>query len=272
MRKSYFLSPSWNLEPSEVTLGSVITNLNSPHKALSAESLPSEVDSKIHTGEENPCSGTAKASKKWSAGLFSTFVHVITLGGEISYSSTSTSEVKYSCKSMETRRFTPSPAFITKAADDGAVKAHLKIGGLGAKVFVITGVKTVQGVTITTTEETEQDTNIRMGVEVPAAQLAVGPKVTHNPTTYQTHTATIAGPIVFAFEVEKLRVNRKGQVTSKEFVDGAMLGQKDDIEYVLERAGVELDEYEMEDFGLEPCSGLEDETDAECQIFVPYTD
>ncbi|KAF4625916.1 hypothetical protein G7Y89_g12249 [Cudoniella acicularis] len=272
IRKSYFLSPSWSLEPAEVSLGSVIANLNCPHKALSAESLSSEIDTTIHIVEAKPSSGVVKSSKKWSAGLFSTFIHVITIGGEVSYSSMSTSEVEYSCESMETKRFTPSPAYITKAAGNDSVKAHLKIGGWGAKVFLITGVKTVQGVTITTTEEKGQDTKVQIGVEIPTAQLTVGPKITYNPSTSQTHATTTAGPIVFAFEVEKLRVNRKGQATSRKFVDGAMLGRKDGVQYVIERAGNDIDEDEMEDFGLEAFSGHEDETGVECQIIVPSTE
>lgn len=277
MHKTYFMSPSWDIDPSEVALGSVITDLNSPHKPLSAETLPSKIHTTIVTnpGEDDkdePTSGMAKASKKWSAGLFATFIHVITLGGQASYSSSSTSEVKYSCESMKTSRFTPSPAFITQAAEDAAVKAHLKIGGIGAKAFVVTGVKTVRGVTITTTEEIKQDANIHLRVEIPAAQAKFGPKWTNNPTGYQTHTINKAGSIVFAFQVEKLRVNRKGQARSKEFVDGAMLGRKDDIEYVIERDGEKLDEDEMEDFGLEACMGIEDEDGAECRIIVPSSD
>ncbi|KAG4438023.1 hypothetical protein IFR05_006482 [Cadophora sp. M221] len=271
VRKSYFLSPSWHLEPSEVVLGSVIPNLNSPHKALSVESLPSAIDTKIYTGEGGALSGTAKAAKSLSMGLFATFIYVVTLGGEVSYSSTSASEVRYSCESMETKRFTPSPTYIAKAANDEAVKAHLRIGGMGAKVFMITGVKTVQGATITTTEETGQESNVQIGVDIPAAQITVGPKVTYKPTTSQTHEQTVAGPIVFAFEVEKLRVNRKGQVTRNEFVDGAMLGQREDIEYVIERVSQDLDEDELEDFGVEACSGIEDETGEECRIICPYT-
>lgn len=271
MRKSYFLSPSWSLEPTEVILGSVIANLNRPHDALSAESLPSAIDTNIHTGEERSCSGTAKTSKKWSIGLFSTFVHAITLGGEVSYSSTSRAVVKYSCDSMETRRFTPSPAYITKAADNSPVKTHLKTGGLGAKAFVITGVKTAQGVILTTTQETEQDTKVEIGADIPVAQLSLGPKVKYKPETYQTHTTTIVGPIVFAFEVEKLCVKRKGQATSKEFVDGAMLGQKDNAEYIIELVKPNLDEDELEDFGMETHSGIEDETGEECRITIPST-
>jgi len=170
---------------------------------------------------------------------------------------------------METRRFNPSPWYIQKAVDDGAVKSHLRMGGMGAKVFLVTGIKTVQGVTITNTEEKGNETNIQIGVETPTAQLTVGPKVNYRPTTSQTHSSTIAGPIVFAFEVEKLQVNRRGEGFSKEYVKGAMLSQQDDIEDVVEAAGNKLDEDELDDFGLEAVSGLEDETGDDCLVVFP---
>jgi hypothetical protein len=270
-RKTYFLSPSWGLGPDEIVLGSVIPNLSSPHKPISSNNLPSSIDSTIFNGTERLCSGTAKSSKEWGIGLFSSFIHLITLGGEMSYSSSSATEVKYSAEIMETKRFSPSSWYIQKAVDDGTVKSHLKMGGMGAKVFLVTGIKIVQGVTITNREEKENETNFRIGVEIPVAQLTVGPKVQYRPTTSQTHSSTVAGPIVFAFEVEKLQVNRRGKGFSKEHVKGAMLGQQDDIEDVVEAAGNKLDEDELDDLGLEAVSGLEDETGDECLVVFPST-
>jgi len=267
-RKSYFLAPSWDIKPAEVALGSAIANIRSPERPMSDAALVNAVDSEIHSVEDTDCSGTIKDGKKWSVGLFATFVHMITLGGEASYASSTSSEMEYSCKSMETRRFTPSTAYISKMAADPAVKSHLKVGGIGAKVFVVTGVKTAKDVTITTTEDTSTDTTVQIGTEIPAAQITVGPKVTFNPTTHRTHTKTIAGPIVFAFQVEKLRVNRKDAASSKPFISGAFLGQADKkAEYVIERAGEGLDEDDLDDFGVEASSGLDDNGE-ECQIIT----
>ena len=175
---------------------------------------------------------------------------------------------KYSCKSMETRRFTPSTAYIAKTAADPAVRSHLKVGGLSAKVFVITGVKIAKDVTITTTEDTSKDTTVQIGVDIPASQITVGPKVTLNPTVHRTHTKTIAGPIVFAFQVEKLRVGRKDAASSKPFFSGAFLGQADKkAEYAIERAGEGLDEDDLDDFGVEASLGLA-ENGEECQMIT----
>lgn len=268
--KSYLLTPSWGLKPSEVALGSAIASVRFPQRPLSSKDLPTKIDTEIHTEEpDTRCSGKIKDGNKWSIGLFATFVQFITAGGEASYSSTSSTEIEYSCDSMTTRRFTASRDFIAKAAADPAVKSHLKIGGMGAKVFVVTGVKIAEGLTITTTEGAEKDITIHVSAKVPAAQTTVGPKATLNPTKYRTHTKTIAGPTVFAFEVVKLLVNRKGEATSKEYIVGAVLGLKDEeIEYVIEMADEDLDDDDMNDFGLESREGLEEDGE-KCRIIIP---
>lgn len=272
MRKTYFLTPSWNIRPDEVILGSVVANPTIPQRALSAAILTSNIDTpNPQPTEEKPCSGTAKKETKWSIGLFATFIQFVTLGGQASFSSDSTLQVDYVCQSMETRRFTPTLAYIAKAVEDIEVKHHLKMGGFGAKVFMVTGIKTVSNITITTIEEKKKQTVAEIGVDIPPAQMTLGPKASHNSTKYDKHTRTIAGPIVFAFEIEKIRVNMKGEVVHGEYTDGAMLAKKGDAatNYVIERAGQDLDEDETVDFNVKTRSGTDDATEEACEIIVP---
>ncbi|KAK1252124.1 hypothetical protein MKX08_003311 [Trichoderma sp. CBMAI-0020] len=269
MHKTYLLAPSWGLKPSEVALGNAIASVKLPQRLLSNKNLPNDIDTEIRTEEAKDCSGKVKTGNTWSVGLFATFVHFITAGFETSYSSTTSLEIEYSCESMETLMFTISPEFLAKVAADTAVKTHLKLGGMGAKVFVITGIKIAKGITITTTEENKSNAAILVGADIPLAQTTVGPKATLNPSNYQTHTKTIDGPIVFAFQVEKLRVSRKGEATSSSYVVGAMLGERnDEDEFVIEISKQSLDDDDMDDFGVKPCEGLE-ESGERCQIFIP---
>jgi hypothetical protein len=215
--------------------------------------------------------GTVKNSKEWSIGLFATFIQVITLGGEASVSSKSSTQIDYSCELMTTHQFAPSLNYISKAAEDPRVKEHLKMGGIGAKAFVITGIKTVENVTITTSEETEREQTLQIGVDIPPAQITLGPKGTYKSTKSNQSTRTIEGPIVFAFQVEKIRVSRKGNVSHKEHIVGAMLGRKEggESELVIERAGSELDEDDLDDFDLTVRSGVKDEAGESCDVIVP---
>lgn len=137
--------------------------------------------------------------------------------------------------------------------------------GQKPKSFIITGVKTVKDVTIITTEETGKEGIAHVGTEVPAVPLTVEPKATYKPTTQQNNKTQIAGPIVFAFEVEKLGVN---QTEAEEYVKGAILDHRYDVDYTIERAGNKLNDDKMKEFRLEACLGV-DETDTECPIIVP---
>jgi hypothetical protein len=218
--------------------------------------------------KEQNFSGVAKKSNQWSAGLFATFLQVVTLGGEFSVSSSTLIEVTYSCESVETKKFTPSLKYITKAAEDEGVKEYLEIGGLGAKVFMVTGIKIASIITLTATEEEERETNVKIGVDAPMIQGSVGPKGSHKVVAYRQSTRSIQGPIVFAFQVEKFRVGRRGKVSYKQYVDGAMLSvHKGDVNsLIIERAGTELRADEVEDYELEVRAGVEEETGNTCEI------
>ena len=269
-RKSYLLAPSWDLTPPEVALGSVITDIRSPERPLSSKGAKADIDTEIHFNEAKKCSGKVDNGNKWSMGLLATFVHAITAGVQTSYSSSSSSGIEYSCESMETRRFSPSYEFVSKVAADPAVKSHLKMSGLSGKVLVVTGVKIAKGVTITTTEEAETDATFHVGVGIPEAGTTVGPSATVKPTKHQTHTKTVAGPIVFAFQVEKFSISRKGRVSSKGYAPGAMLGKKgvEEIQYVLEMAEEAFDEDDVADFRVEVYDGCDGDSE-DYQVVVP---
>lgn len=270
-QKSYFLASSWDLDPSEVTLGSVITDVKSPAKLLSSKDLSANIDTDIYAREATNSSGKTWSRNEFSVGLFSKFIELMAAGVEVSYSSKSSSKLEYSYESMETRRFTPSQAFIAKVAADAAVKSRLKIWGRRAKIFLITGVKIAKGVTLATVEEAEKGTTFQAGVEIPTPQIKIGPKATLNRAKGQAHTQRVEGPIVFAFQVERLRLPWKGEAIGERYVDGAVLGQKNgEIEYMVQVSDVCLDEEEMEHIGLE-ARDITDEDGEKCRIIFPRT-
>ena len=272
VRKSFFVVPSWDITPTEVALGSIIASIKTPHRALSAIPLP--IQNELHIPkptQEKEFSGTLKRSKESDIGVFASFINVIAFGGEISRRSSSTLEVKYSCSMMETHKFTPSPSYISEAIKGANVKEYLKMGGHRAKVFMVTGVKTASNITITTTEETEEKTTIKIGLDASLARVAVGPKGSHNTSEHSSNTRTIEGPIVFAFQVEKIRINRKGKTSSQEYVDGAMLSRHegDADDYTFECLGQELDDDEVDDFMVDVRLGYDEVTGDLCKVIIP---
>ncbi|KAL7781836.1 hypothetical protein V8C43DRAFT_297416 [Trichoderma afarasin] len=213
-KKSYFLAPSWDLDPSEIALGSVIADITSPETFISNKDLPTEIDKKIRSWEAKGCSGSIKSRRKWGVGLFTTLLQAIKSYVAISYVSMSSSEFKYSCESIETRTFALSPQFIAKAAADPAVATFLKTGD---KVFVITGVKIAKTLDITTIKVTENSKIVQASAGIPIPDLQIKAEAGRDHARYHTHTQRIDGPIVFAFQVARLRLNRKNVPTIEDY-------------------------------------------------------
>lgn len=265
VKQSYFLAPSWDLKPEEVALGSVVADFTCPQRALSTHDLPSHIDTQIHI-QEQPISGSVRTERKWSVGIFATFIQVAS-GLDISYSDLKSMEIKYSCASMKTQRFMPSSAYIDQAAKDNAVRNYLEIAGLGAKVFVITGIKTASQIEITTTHEKQHEATEKLGLDMAAVQLSVGPKASCNTSKNNSHTTMVKGPIVFAIQVGKLRLRKwSNRVVSKEHIAGAMLEMKASEKYIVERTAGDLEEEETEDFGARTRRVVDEEACEECEV------
>ncbi|EQB57005.1 hypothetical protein CGLO_02932 [Colletotrichum gloeosporioides Cg-14] len=265
VHRSYFLSPSWDLQPNEVVLGSVIGNLKLPQKSISQMSFDDTVQSEVRIQTTTEASGLAKASNGWSGGIFSSFIQLVAVGGELSYSTASNVEIEYFCDTVVTSRLSLSAEYVKKVAGDEAVDTYLKFGGLNSKLFIITGVKVATGVTITTTEEKAQDGKASVGLDIPQVGVKFGPQGTWSSIQQSKHTITIDGPIVFAFQVEKLKISRRGGITSSPYVKGTMLGNQKGATYDFVLGGDHLEEEEVDDFGLNARLGT-DGTGNQCQI------
>ncbi|EHK24122.1 uncharacterized protein TRIVIDRAFT_221368 [Trichoderma virens Gv29-8] len=260
MQNSYLLTPLWNLDPSMITLGCVIADVRDPQIFTSNKDLPAEIDTEIHTEEVKNCSGKITYSHQQGIRRIISFIKGIAGSREAYYSMSW--EVEYSCESMETLKFTPSPEFIAKVTADIAVKSRLKIGGIGdSKVFVVTGVKIAKGLAITSTKETAQD----IFIEFVNSGNIVGLRALIGHTHYEENTHTNDAPIVFALQVEELHLNWKGVGITK-----AYIGQRaDQIGHFVAVADRDLDDENADGFGLESCSGFE-EDGKKCRFIIPH--
>ena len=213
----------------------------------------------VHTIEQKPFCSIAKRSKNWTAGLFSTFTEVVTFGDKIFLERSTAAQVEYGCEAMEIK--TLHTLFYIRREDFAGCNSlqSSQDGGLGARAFVITGIKTVQHVNIKTSEEYSTDTQAPAVVGVSAAQLAVGSKGTYESNESEEYPTTIEGLIVFAFQVDKLRIRKAGP-GSRKFVRGAVLGveDKNEEERVLECDSKRLEEEQVEDFGMEMKPGVDE--------------
>ncbi|GKT55936.1 hypothetical protein ColTof4_11652 [Colletotrichum tofieldiae] len=60
-----------------------------------------------------------------------------------------------------------------------------------------------------------RETKAQISLDVPVANLKVGPQGSWNPGPLSKHTTTVNGPIVFAFQVSRLRARIKGKARTK---------------------------------------------------------
>ena len=142
------------------------------------------------------------------------------------------------------------------------------MGGSGAKVFMITGTKVESNVTITTVEERGRGLTAQIRIDMPVASMTVGPKGSHEASHSENNMRSIGGPIVFAFQVKKFRVNRKGKVLRRKHIDGAMLSRTKGA-LVIECAGERLHDNEIDNFDLEVRPGINAKTGDACDIIIP---
>ena len=136
---------------------------------------------------------------------------------------------------------------------------------------MVTGIKTASNITITTTEEVQHGEEASLGVDVPAIQTAIGPKGSNKSKRYAKHSQTIPGPIVFAIQVEKLRLTSTGDIEHEKVIGGT-LGQKSggSDDYVVVQAGNGLEDEEVGDFGVAVEQGVDDEEGGDaCEFVVP---
>jgi len=147
--KTYFLVSGWDFPVGSITLGSIIDSPSIPQPTLfSCE--PSIIDTPIFPTSKSNFSTTIRTSRRGHFGLFAKFLQIFGVGGEASVKFHHSRIEKYSFKHMETNWFIPSRAFIKKAAESADVVNFLKQTDYADPVYMITGIKTVEGASITT--------------------------------------------------------------------------------------------------------------------------
>lgn len=233
-QKSYFLPPHWQLRPSRIPLGGVITSVTDEREILGKKDLSTDIDTEIYTKEAKSCSGKIELSYKGHLGVLSS-IQLVRTRPEAPYAWKTQVEYRYACELIETRSFKPSPEFLAKVAANPAFKSRLKYNYWDprAKVFVITGVKIANRGSITHIQENLFATGVG------------GRRVNHH------SQIPIEQPMLFAFQVEQVYFTWTGKLATKAYVKGAHIGQEDN---------------EAEDKAQDADEDLGDEDEANCGV------
>lgn len=240
--KTYFLVRGWDFPLNSITLGSIITNPMQPQLALYQPS-PESLGSPVHT-TGRPLFSSAESNDGKPAGLFRTFVALFGLGSEESFHYDRRSVLSYSFRGLQTSCFEPTDGFKREAVGQARVAQFLRVGGRGASVYVITGIKSIRGAGVTTASGKGRGWRVALSVGLEEKAEEVG-------------GAAAGSPVAFAFQAVELKVSSDGAVTTV----GAA---EQDVAEFQARLGREFGDAEFQ-----VVEGLDEEDGAPCRIVAP---
>lgn len=272
--KTYFLVSGWDFPVGSITLGSVISSPTQPHLPLFT---PSEGD----IGTTNPTTkekftGNVTADKKDKAGLFLRFLDLFGLGAEASFHYDRKTVLTYSFRKLKTEWFVPSDELKKKATKDNErVTGFCREFDYESSVYMITGLKTVEGAGVTTFSSKGKGWKTFLGIE--AGPVNVGPGGEHDAQVSQQFGFEDSSPIVFAFQLMELKLSRTGEITSLPFNNGALfdaggVAKERHVDYSSKPITQERldEEFGEATFAMEAC--IDEEDESPCFIVAPKVD
>jgi len=258
--KTYFLARGWDYPSDSISLGSIITNPTQPQLAIFTPT-PQDLGSPIVTTDKShfTLDLTARDSTDNAPGLFGTFLSQYGLGSEDSFHYDRKTVGAYSFSQMQSRSFEPTKALINKAvAEAGRVSAFCRASEYKTPVYMITGLKSIQGASVTAMSSKGPGWEITLSLDIASPDKS---KISTNPGSRGGGPL----PIVFAFQLAQLRLSADGKVSaySNEFDSSIGSGSDDGDDIQGRLDGV---------FGegtFTSMDGFDEEVGSPCQIIAP---
>jgi hypothetical protein len=224
--KTYFLSPDWDFPVGSIQLGSIISDRSFPQRYL-AKHDPVAFGIEVYPSVKENFTDTIDESKTNKYGLWAQFLQIFGLGAEASVSFSKGTIEKYSFVLMKTEFFLPSKDFATAAAKITAVADFLEQTDYEEPVYIITGIKTVAGASVTTVAKKGRGLHLKAGFDGTSSgvPVTVGPEADHKKAEEERASFKNSSPVVFAYELSEMRLQRGGKdVTLKSHTKGALFG------------------------------------------------
>jgi hypothetical protein len=264
--KTYFLVPNWDFPAGSIVLGTIFDNLEDPESQLF---VPAEgdVDTDKHPTDKFKYTQTVDTAKKGKMGFFARFLDIVGLGAEASYQFERKHVDSYSFGHMHTEWIKPSKALIDKAVASDDVSSFLQQTGYKEPVYMVCGVKTVKGASVTTSRRRGRGFRAMFGLDLAAAgvPVAIGPQAERDTTQQDDASFERSSHIVFAYRIKEIRRTEDGKTEVKDHKIGAVMGA-DGTKHVLEaEAGyvsTKLDVIEVYDEGEAEGAGSESNEEA----------
>lgn len=285
-KKTHFLTPSWDIPPSAVSLGSLLADPTAPHQPINstaalrpnanasspAPSTPNvpQIDTPVFSNNFAPYSTTLSTSAKNAFSLTAQLSLLFGLGGNVSASRATDSVTAYHFESLESEWFVPSAEFIAAMLAVPSVADVLNMLPRRQPVYMITGVRRVTGIQALSSIDKQRSVGAGFNADATAAgvPVAAGIDAERGRGNGNTVEWECAGPVVFSYQLVKLK-RRNGRWAKEEHTKGAMMGvgEKSDEVIESERGDVvddlDGDEVEVRHDGWDEVDG------GECRVVVP---
>lgn len=268
--KTYFLVPGWDFPIGSIQLGSIIANPSFPHRSFTENDAIS-IDTKVHLSDKYDFSTTLDKSKSNKFGLWAQFLQIFGLGAEASVSFDKGSIDTYAFQHMQTSWFLPSRAFVGGCVKNTNVVDFLEQTNFRKPLYIITGLKMVEGASVTTVNNKGRGVYAKLGFDgTPAAvPVTVGPEVERNIEESETASFKRSSPVIFAFQLTAVRCKEGNEnVMVRDYTKGALFAVGDENEElhleteILEGFG-DLDE------GREIIPVFDEDGEENCNCFLP---
>lgn len=205
--KYYFLIPGFDFPVGSVKLGSIITNLNEPHNVhFTAEEGDIDTTTIMPSDKYNVKEIVMDKSAQ-KAGLFARFFSAAQIGAEANMQFNKATCTMYDLSHMHTEWFNPTEDLLDKAVNSERVAKYLRLTAFKNPVYMVTGVKTVLGASVSTFNTKGRGVKILLGIDASPAglPLSIGPQFQGN--FMHQHAAGFgdSSAIVFAYRLKEIR-------------------------------------------------------------------
>lgn len=224
--KTYFLVPGWDFPADSLPLGTILDTANSLQSTLYKPSI-SSIDTPTYPTDKYNFSTTISSSSNKRVGLFAKFLQNFGLGANAAVAYDRTQMETYAFEHVHTVWFSPSQSYLSQAMKEKEVANFLKQTDYEEAVYMVTGIKTVQGASVTTSRSKSRNLKASIGLHGASmgVQGSMGPDAGYKSGEASEATFENSSCVLWAYQLKKVKIKRGGEVQSKDFVNGALFGE-----------------------------------------------
>lgn len=227
--KTWHLCPTFDIGPppkGRLVLGSIVAGkfkLRAPLNPAENISIPSHLP--VQTSTLDSTEHTVKNNHNVKLSLLANIAQIAGLGPSAGVSNAVTTNASYTFKKEITTWFEPDMSFISWATASSGVQDYLRVGDGKKPVYMITGLKVVEGAAMTTAKSKSCGRDLGLAADFTAigAPVGVEARVEGSKGFEETHSFGGSTPFVFCVRLKKIWWDRKRNIREADELKGAFL-------------------------------------------------